>query len=182
MPSPAQHANRPRQRHTPTYPLQELFDDDELTLKLQIARHRITKTFVHATVMSRGKRRETDNYIVGVGPRQKDLVAHVIGANLANHRSGIVTASELPACIGSTAAVLRAVAKHAEHQLVTVQLSLLCPSGVWYNEDGTGAWEIAPTLTDEYHRNRHVVSEAKRIDARLRREALHGGGRLRVVH
>ena len=171
-----------RTSHVPKYRLDELFSDDELTLKLMIAKYRIMMAFDHATFWSHGKERGTDNFIVGVGSRQKDLVHYIMEHVVKGMNSKIVTASDLPEFVGDTSSVLRHVAQEAERQLIAVQLAMLSPDGIWFNTQTPGTWNVAASLMDEYRLSRELTREAKRVDARLRREALHSGGRLMVVH
>jgi len=171
-----------RTSRVPDYRLDTLFSDDELTIKLMIAKYRILMAFDHATFWSHGKMRGTDNFIIGVGHRQKDLVHYVIEHVVEGMNGKIVTASELPEFVGDTSSILRAVARKTERQLVAVQLAMLSPDGIWFNAQTPGTWNISQSLMDEYLLNRYLVRAAKRVDARLRREALHNGGRLRVVH
>lgn len=167
-----------RRSYIPDYELYELFSDDELMLKLMVAKYRILMAFDHATFWSHGKMRGTDNFIIGVGARQKDLVEYV-----ANRNGNIVTASELPDFVGDRSSVLRTIARNAEKRLLAVQLAMMCTdNAIWFNGSTPGLWEVAQHLMDDYRLNRQMVIEAKRVDARLRREALHAGGRLRVVH
>jgi hypothetical protein len=171
-----------RAASTPKYRLDELFDDEELPVKLMIAKYRILMAFDHATFWSHGKQRGTDNFIVGVGHRQKDLTHYVIECVVKGMGRKIVTASELPGFVGDNSSVLRKVARETERQLVAVQLAMLSPDYIWFNAQTPGTWNVAPSLMDDYRLNRELVHEVKRVDARLRREALHGGGRLAVVH
>ncbi|AHB42244.1 hypothetical protein RAAC3_TM7C00001G0387 [Candidatus Saccharibacteria bacterium RAAC3_TM7_1] len=168
--------------HIPGYRLDELFTDDELALKLLIAQYRILMAFDHATFWSHGKLRGTDNFIIGVGHRQKDLVQYIVERVVIGMKSGIVTASELPEFVGDTSSVLRDVARNTERQLVAVQLAMLSPDSIWFNAQTPGTWNVVQSLVDEYRLHRKLANEAKRVDARLRREALHNGGRLMVVH
>jgi hypothetical protein len=168
--------------HAPSYRLGDLFDDDQLAIKLMIAKYRILMAFDHATFWSHGKQRGTDNFIVGVGHRQKDLVHYVVEHVVKGMNGGIVTASELPDFVGDTSSVLRDVARSTERQLLAVQLAMLTPDGIWFNAQTPGTWNISQSLMDEYRLGRKLVREAKRVDACLRREALHSGGRLMVVH
>lgn len=172
-----------REEFIPSYELGSLFDDDDLTLKLMIAKYRLLMAFDRATYWAHGKKRGTDNFIIGVGDRQKDLVAHVEQNVLIGMRCGIVSASELPDFLGEKSSVLRKVARDAEKQLLAVRLAQLAADGeVWFNRHTPGTWNVSQRLMDDYQLDRQLTSEAKRIDSLLRRESLHHGGRLRVVH
>jgi hypothetical protein len=171
-----------RSRYTPDYRLDQLFSDDELSVKLMIARYRILMAFDHATYWSHGKLRGTDNFIIGVGPRQGDLADYVFNVVVDKMKCGIVTASELPEFVGNMTGTLRRVAEAAEQRLIAVQLAMMAPDEVWFNAATPGTWNVAQSLMDEYRLSRELVRSAKKIDAQLRREALHNGERLRVVH
>ncbi len=173
-----------RTSHVPNYPLGVLFDHDDLTLKLMVAKYRILMAFDHATFWSHGKVRGTDNFIVGVGHRQKDLVQYVVERVVIGMKSGIVTASDLPEFVGDASSLLRQVARNAERQLIAVRLEMLVQEEkeIWFNHQTPGTWNVAQSLMDEYRLSRKLAHEARRIDARLRREALHDGGRLIAVH
>ncbi len=171
-----------RPSYLPHYGLDELFDNDELALKLKIAQYRILTAFDRATYFAHGKVRSTDNFIIGVGERQKDLVEHVVDTVITGMKRGIVCASELPTWLGDNSPILRSAARNAERQIVAVQLAMLSPRNIWFEYQAPGFWVVAPSLMDEYRLDRELVAEAKKIDTRLRREGLHGDGRLRVVH
>lgn len=172
-------------RHTssvPDYKLESLFSDDVLTIKLMVAKYRILMAFDHATFWSCGKMRGTDNFIVGVDHRQKDLVQYIVERVVIGMGRGIVTASELPEFVGDNSSLLRHAAHKAERQLIAVQLAMLSPESIWFNAQPPGTWNVSQSLMDEYRYSRMLVIAAKRVDTRLRREGLHAGGRLRVVH
>lgn len=179
----AHHSNTKHRSRIQHYSLDDLFDDDELALKLKISQHRIMKSFDYATYWSHGKMRGTDNFIVRVGPRQKDLVEHIFCSVITGRRSGIVTVSDLPREIEGSASTLQQVARSAERRLLAIQLSFMVQDGdIWFDEQVPGTWNVRPSLMDDYRLNRQISAEAKRVDQRLRRESLHGGGRLMVVH
>ena len=171
-----------RDQHTPNYRLDKLFSDDELAIKLTIAKFRILMAFDHATYWSHGKERGTDNFIVGVGSRQKDLVHYVIERVVNGMKSSIVTSSDLPEFVGDNSSQLRQVARRTERQLIAVRLAMLSPDKIWFDAHPPGCWNVSQGLMDDYRLNRKLVADAKKVDERLRREKLHGGGRLRVIH
>lgn len=168
--------------YIPDYSLDSLFKPADLTIKLMIAEHRLMMAFDHAVYWSHGKLRGTDNFIVGVGHRQKDLVEHVIERIVEGMKSGIVTASDLPDFVGDTSSVLRRVARNAERRILAVRLEQLAGDGIWFDRQTPGTWNISQSMMDTYRSNKRMTAEASRIDTRLRREGLHSGGRLRVVH
>jgi hypothetical protein len=171
-----------RSRYIPRYRLEELFTDDELTIKLMIARFRILMAFDHATFWSHGKIRGTDNFIVGVGSKQQNLVDYVVNRIVIDMNCGIVTASELPDFVGDTSSVLRKIARRTEVQLVAVQLAMMSPADIWYNAQTPGMWQVKQSVMDTYRLDRYFAATAKKVDTQRRRESLHSGGRLMVVH
>ncbi|OYX41007.1 hypothetical protein B7Y94_05785, partial [Candidatus Saccharibacteria bacterium 32-49-12] len=131
--------NRSRDNYVPSHPFDSLFDDDELALKLLIARHRILMAFDHATHWSHGKMRGTDNFIVGVGRRQKDLVEHVAQRIVLEMNRGIVTVSDLPRNLNVATSVLRRIARDVERRLVAVQVSLMSNrKDIWFDQSVPG--------------------------------------------
>lgn len=176
-------ARHSRKEFLPDYPLSEIFDEDGLELRLLIARHRILKAFDLATFWSHGKMRGTDNFIVEVGPKQKDLVDHIMTSIVVDGRSAILTLSDLPGHIEGSNATLRQVVRRASRRLLAIQLSSMAQDGqVWFDRQIPGTWNVLPSLMDTYHKNRQVAAGVKKIEATERREGLHGGSRLRVVH
>ena len=162
-------------------PLEELFDDDRLLVKLTIAEHRILKAFDLATYFSRGKRHGTDNFILGVDARQKYLVKYVMD-NVVRNGSSIVYYSELPEELGNVKSVLGEVARNAERRLLAVRLELFVRKGeIWFEHQTPGTWNICTSAMDRYRQDKEMIKAAKFVDAQRRREELHGG-RLRIVH
>lgn len=178
-----------RPRHTTakglvrTYPFSELFDENELIVKLKVAEYRICQAFFHAKAMSCGKMRGTDNFIVGVGPRQKDLVEYVFDQIIIAANGRVVTVSDLPQLENETKASLVSVVIDVESRLVAAQLAVMVREGVvWFNENQGGSWNILQSSMDRYRLDRLSAAEVHRTNQRIRRENLHGGGRLKVVH
>ncbi len=178
----APHIKRSRSGYVPTYDLDELFDRDEIVLKLLIAEHRILKAYDYATYWSHGKLRGTDNFIVGVGPRQKDLVEHIIN-KVVKKGSNIVCVSELPSQISENASTLRHIARRAEHDLLADRLSYMVRNGqIWFDEQNPGTWNVSQGAMDGYRQDRELSRLVHHIEQTKRRESLHGGGHLMVVH
>lgn len=172
-----------REAYVKRYELDELFDDDDLVIKLQIAQSRIVEAFVHASEHHRGKLRKTDNYIPYVGPRRRDLVEYIVDhvLNRRNHR--IVTSSELPAWLGGSVHVLKETAQDASTRLVAIRLYEMCQMKlIWFNGYNDGIWETTQSVVDQYRAEVSYGRDLRKTEERLRREDLHGGGRLRVVH
>lgn len=181
--SPALAPSRSHHRYVPSYRLDELFDDTVLRDKLNIAKYRVLMGFAYATHWQNGRLRGTDNYIVGVGPRQKDLVDHIVSKVTVELGKSIVAVSDLPLGIDGSTSMLRQVARSAERQLIAVCVSVMVADcHIWFEENVPGSWNILQSAMDEYHHGKQTVANAKKIDATLRREKLHGGGRLRMVH
>ena len=176
-------APRTRPQYAPNrFMLRDLFDDDELVSKLQLAEHRIMKAFARATQWQNGKMRGTNNVIIGIGPKQKNLVDHVMDKVVVGMRSPIVTVSDLPVLDGETTGQLKAIARDVEERLVAVRISKIIPHKIWFDEWNGGTWNVSMKAMDDYRLNSKIAAQAHRTDQRLRREGLHSGGRLRVVH
>ena len=172
-----------RKKHVRRYELDELFDLDELAVKMKVARNRITAAFVYSTEWRRGRKYVChDNYIVNVGSKQKDLVEHIFGKIIVGKKHGIITCSELPERLGNRPSYLLAVANDASRRLVAVELSRMVQDEIiWYNAHH-GTWEITQTAVDTYHGELASARDIRKVDERLRRESRHNNGRLEVVH
>ena len=169
-----------RKRHTPHYSLDSLFGERSLFDKLLLAESRIVTAFCDATEVIRGRRYPTNNYICNVGRKQGSLVLHVYQQHVVGE-GGFVTASELPDFI--TNRNLSVVIQRAEKDLLAAKLAeMVSQCAVWYNEYSTGIWEIVPSLVDKHRLDRETLRLIHKTEQQLRREGLHGGGRLRVVH
>ena len=169
-----------RKEYVPRYKLDELFDEWQLQDGLLLAKYRIIDAFVNAEEFIRGKNRRTQSYIVGLGSRQKHLVGYVMQSVVLGRGLRFVTASELPRFVKQKH--LKKTQEMAEHDLIAAMLSQISPRDIWYNEDGTGTWEICQSLLDEYYLSLDLARLVGKNRARLRRESLHGGGRLQLVH
>lgn len=163
--------------------LDQLFDDKDLTDKLILTKYRVLTAFDHATVWCNGRLRGADNYIVGVGPRQKDLVDHVVSKVIVGMNCTILTINDLPYDMDGSRAELRQVIDDAERQLLAACISTMVgDSRIWFEEQVPGTWNVLQSTMDEYRRDRPAIAAAKKADATWRRTKLHGGSRLRVVH
>lgn len=138
--------------------LDELFDDEQLEKVLVDARRRIVATFDHATEFHRGRIRGTDNYIVGVAARQRELAQYIV----QNARS-FIDASQLPSWIPTEPRkVLKYVIERAEYDAVLAMLNEMCGPGVhdiWFDE-GYGIWQIRAGVVDEYRADVRTVRQA----------------------
>ena len=178
-----QNTKKRRSGYIRRFDLDELFDSDELSLKLRIAEHRILKAFDYAAYWSHGKMRGTDNFIVGVSPRQKDFVDYIIDNVVIKLNSGIVFVSELPSIGTERSSELRRIARDAECRLVASRLALMVRDGqIWFNQQIPGTWNVTQRAMDNYRLDRKLAYEANKVDQTLRRESLHGGGRLVEIH
>ena len=175
--------DRRRKEYIKQYELHELFDPEEIALKLKVARHRIAATFFYATERYRGRERAcTGNYIVNVDKRQKYLVDYIIEKTLVGRGHGIVTATELPEWVGDRPAVLKAIINDVNRRLIAVELSrMVQESLIWFNEYHS-TWETMQSVMDQFQAELNHAREIRKVDERLRREDLHDGGRLEVVH
>lgn len=167
--------------YVPSYGISELFDDEALQDKLVIARNRVAAAFYYAERWSRGRYRPCE-YIVGLGPKQKDLVEYVMETVIGYHHRGIVTIAELPTWLGKDPHMLRRIADRAEHNLVALALNeLVKERHVWYNKY-YGTWETQQSILDEYIQQIKTAREIRKVDEQLRREALHADEILEQVH
>ena len=166
------------------YTLNRLFPSEaKLTLKLQIAQYRILEAFDDATHWSRGKVQSTDNFIVQIGGDKEDLVRYVYDRIVTDLQHRIVLVNDLPEEIEEPRSVLQQIAESAEKRLLAMQASLLAEShDIWFDHSKHGTWNVRQGLMADYRRNRQIAREIQRIDETFRRESLHGGGRLMVVH
>lgn len=170
-----------QKQYIPHYPLDMLFSEPQFGDKMSLAQRRIVQAFDEAYEIRRGKVIHTRTYIGNIGSRQKDLVKHIIDNYVRKDDNGFVTASELPPSIERRH--LRGVAHQAEKGLVTLSLNWLCDrKDVWYNQYATGIWEIRQGIVDQYRLDKREAQLNYGTLQTLRREKLHGGGRLRVVH
>ena len=169
-----------REEYVPRYRLDELFEEWQLQDGLLLAKHRIIDAFANAEEFTRGRSRRTQSYIVGLGGRQKHLADYVMQSVVLGRGLRFVTASELPRFIRQKH--LKKTQEMAEYDLIAKKLSQMSPRDIWYNEDGTGTWEICQSLLDEYYLNLDLARLVEKNRTRLRRESLHGGGRLLLVH
>lgn len=150
---------------------------------LTLAESRIVKAFVTATETKRRRSCLTRTSIPGIGSKQRDLVRHVIETCVNDDCDGFVNVSELPYLGSDAEKSLRLIAIHAENDLVALKVRQLSRLGViWFNANGPGRWEIAPSLVDKYEHDAELARLIHRTEQQRRRERLHGNGRLRVVH
>ena len=169
-----------RKQHVPRYLLNELFDEYRLLDKLLLAESRIVTAFCCATELIRGRRYPTYTFICGLGSRQSNLVAYVYDHHVRG-TGGFVIASELPGFVADSH--LAGVIQQAEKTLLAVQLAaMVSRCEVWYNSYGPGIWEIIPSRVDKHQLDRDTLLLVYKTAQQRRREKLHGGGRLAIVH
>ncbi len=144
------------------YPLEELFNKDELSDLLAIARQRVVGEFFHATEWYRGRYVCTDNYIIGVGSRLSELRRYVVKTM---HRR-IVRTHHLPQDMQDLhPKMIDMITQRADHELVQLILQAMLNYDVWY-DDARGIWQVSQSAMDEFHSVRHATSNTK-IDVRV---------------
>lgn len=151
-------------------PLGELFTEDELSDFLALARRRIIRTFDVATEPNprfrRGcgkPRRNTDNYIVGVGGRPSDLTRRV--SKQLTHP--IVKESDLPYFLsGISPKLIDRQLQQASQQIIQHCVVAMRDNGDIYFEESRGTWEIAQSCIDEYKSERSVARNSMKVDWR----------------
>ena len=146
------------------YTLDELFYSEELLDLIAVARFRITGEFFYATDYARGRMRGTDNYIVGVGHRLKDLAQYV-------NRStrGFIKKEDHPDYLQDLKPdLIERITVRAQFDVVLMALQAMRDREIWYNE-GLGIWEVAQSSVDEYLRCEDSVKRVK-----FDRRKLHG--------
>lgn len=172
----------PRRRtYVPHYTLDQLFDEILMADKLLLAESRIVTAFFFATEEIHGRQYRTYTYIYGVGKKQKDLVSHIFNGYVDLSGGHFITASELPKFVRDSE--IRETAHRAEKQLVAEKLNqMIAQCDIWFNDFSVGTWEIVPSIIDKHRTDKQAAALVYKTHQRLRREKLHGGGRLRVVH
>lgn len=161
------------------YRPEELFQPEDMEFLLVAAQHRIVEAFVYFRRVHRGKIQYTDNFIEGVGPRQKQLVEYVAGT-LVSHRQGIVATNDLPSELDFRPNFLARIAHELNVRLIEIQINeLVREAKLWFNDRTIGIWEIAPSVIDAYNADMATLIN---VDQLLRRESKHNNGRLEVVH
>lgn len=145
------------------YELTELFDREELENKLALARRHIIAVFHNATFTHRGRRRGTDNFIVGVDKRQKDLAKHI-----ATSAKRFVDVRDLPVEISHlTDGHRNHIAGQAQYKLVLAMLNQMCGPGSQheiYWDDMRGWWQMRASCLTEYLSVNHARRQLKRDD------------------
>lgn len=147
------------------YPLDELFTDDELADKLVVARRRVIRSFYFATEVYRGKTQRTDNYVLGVGPKQKELVKHVIRDNWRP----IVTAKDLPEMMSEfTPGQQELIARRAQQDVYAFQINSMCSRPLFeiYFDEAHGVWQMIQSAIDEYRLQNQHARHAVKFDLR----------------
>lgn len=165
------------------YSLEELFYPEELAEKMEIARRRVVTTFITATEpvptsrikwhqlvpnpdgsARRKPRRGTDNYIIGVGSKQKDLAAHIV----KTARKPIIRPCDLPESIRRHAHMVERVISAAEHRIVLALLNEMCsaPLSEIYYDEACGIWQIVQSCIDQHKRSLRQARQALKFDRR----------------
>lgn len=158
-----------RRRGTSTYlarrqPLDELFSEELLGDKLVLAERRIAASFDHAIEFARGRYRGTDNYIIGLGNRQRELVRYV-----SDRSNSFVYEEDLPSrllCL--TKHEVRVVIRQAQYDLLSAQLGAMCQAprcDVYYVET-YGIWQITQSAMDNYRDRQAQARRMMKVDRR----------------
>ncbi|MEP6710195.1 MAG: hypothetical protein ABJA64_00560 [Candidatus Saccharibacteria bacterium] len=165
------------------YRLDELFYPEELVDKMDIARRRVVTAFIEATEPipfsriktsisafsglehPRSRVRGTDNYIIGVGCRQKDLANYIVRTS----KKPIVTRGDLPAearrCGSRTQ---QRIIFEAEVRIVLALLNEMCQaplSEIRYDE-ACGFWQIIQSSIDRHKMSLSAARFALKFDRR----------------
>lgn len=167
------------------YHLDELFDSVQLRDLMDVARQIVVKAFIMATEptptsrikmtnmrsssevefwVARNPRRSTDNYIIGVGGKQKDLATHV----LRHARRPIVRESDLPRELRHSKKDVQRIISSANHRIVAALLNEMCSAPlceIWYEKD-CGLWQIIQSSVDGYKQAIRKARAALKFDRR----------------
>ena len=141
--------------YLPEFDIRAVFDDQKLEDLIYIARGRVLTAFDHATEQYRGRVRGTDNYIGGVGKKQKELVAYV-----QNNTKPFLNDADLPILpprLMSMSGAQYAALLVKLHQTVLSMAvnSMVKQKIVWYEE--TGLWCVTQSAMDEWHASRSSI-------------------------
>lgn len=146
-------------------PLSDIFEEDVLSDKLMLARRRIIAIFHAATEWRNGKYRGTDNYIVGLDSKQRQLAWHI--HRHTNH--GFVYEEDLPGnVLELRQAYIEDVISNLQYRFILAQLNQMCsPIGadVWYDE-ARGLWQMSQNCHDEMMAQYKGVRNAVKFDRR----------------
>lgn len=149
----------------PRYSTIDIFTDDELEDVVKLARDRVLNAFSRATTLYRGKRHGTDNYISGIGSRQKHLVAYVVRSNMKPFVS-IESLPELPPQLFGLserqyAELIRQLHEYAMQLAVN---SLHEQHLIWH--DDHGLWNVCQSAMDAWRESDRRVRRAIKYDRR----------------
>lgn len=143
--------------------LDSVFDETEMAELLDRARRRIVSVVYYAVEWRRGKYRRTDNYIIGVAGKQRNLAGH-IHRELRRH---FIYEDDLPE--GTTELHpmdIRSIVSNLEYRLILAQLNqMVKEADVWYDE-ATGIWQTSQRCHDVRIAETKKVKRAFKFDRR----------------
>jgi uncharacterized Fe-S radical SAM superfamily protein PflX len=143
-----------------SYPLEELFDEEDLEDLLVVTKRRIIAEFFFATDRYRGRYISTDNYIIGVDGRLSDLASYVT----RKMRRHIVRPWDLPGHIQELSPkIIDRIIARTEYELILNVLQDIRHHEIWYDE-ARGIWQASQTSLDEYLETKRIARNIKRDD------------------
>ena len=181
---------RSRKRYRPRISVapEDIFTKQELHDSLVLARDRVVYSFIVASFFSRGKKRMTDNWIGGLGNRQKHLANHVM--EVCNYRNKhFVRVAKVKEFLGKDlpTRLAREIADGIEQELLLSVIEEMCSSRppareIWYDEDGL--WCILQSSVDQNRAARNALKKRRRqykhdqrpFHGRVREQANRKGG------
>lgn len=165
------------------YRLDELFYPEELADKMEIARRRVVAAFIEATEPipfsriktscstfdglehPRSRLRGTDNYIIGVGGKQKDLAYYIVRTS----KRPIVTPGDLPTEIRQLGQRMQQrIIFETDVRIVLALLNEMCQaplSEIRYDE-ACGIWQIVQSSIDRHKMSLSRARFALKFDRR----------------
>lgn len=129
------------------YRLDELFDDSLIEDFLTLARLRVLREIRHATVLHRGRRKGTDNYVIGVGGKQSEFAQFV----LTNMRKQFVMKFHLPQHLQELAPkFVDHIVRQAHYGCLLDTINAMVDADELRYDEARGTWEITQSAMDEY--------------------------------
>lgn len=149
----------------PSYALSDIFSEEEMNDLAKLARDRVLNAFYWATELYRGKRRGTDNYIGGVGPRHRHLTQYVIRANMKPFMA-VAALPVLPSHLfGLSDKQYEVLVEQIQEQFVQLAVNALCDEHlIWY--DDHGLWNVCQSALDAWRSQDRHIRRAVKFDRR----------------